>query len=436
MTKLVGLPKILYATWKNHVFFRHLTILVGGNMAGQVVNFISYLIIAQLYVPAHLAYFSLYMTFVSSGAILATLRYEMAIPSASTEEEATQLAILSLAFALPISLLASIVFSLLISLDFLGYGELPGQAVYFSSPAIFAIALYYTLRYWHLRHNNIALLSKVSLRQSLARGFSQIMLGLLGSSWWGIILGETIGRYSGLWQMFNMARLHFRTSLGIYSLQEYKAIILKYRKFALFLVPSSLIASVSIGLPIILITSAYGAEVAGQFSLSAMIFGASTAVITLSLGDILHQRVAQYWQTDISHMISFMFNFLILLIVLASIFFGLTLLLGEFFIQTFFGSKWYFSSQIIWSVGILCFSQIVAIPFGRVLIIFNKSDVKLFYDFMSIILPFVAITLSQEYSFSAIEAANTLNIFNAFTYVVYLFLAWWVAFGEVRKKRT
>jgi len=87
-------------------FLRGVAAIAGGTALAQVFNFLLLPVLARLYTPEAMGLWGIFISFVTVAAVLTTLRYEIAIVTAGSEEDALALTWSALILSVPMGLLS------------------------------------------------------------------------------------------------------------------------------------------------------------------------------------------------------------------------------------------------------------------------------------------------------------------------------------------
>jgi len=116
-------------------FGSHVALLSGGAALGQALTVLVAPAITRLYEPADLGRLGVFTAFVALAGVIPSLRYEMAIVTASGPGEAARLITLCGVLVIPVSVICTAVLFLLITKAVLGMDTLPVYSVASESSA-------------------------------------------------------------------------------------------------------------------------------------------------------------------------------------------------------------------------------------------------------------------------------------------------------------
>jgi O-antigen/teichoic acid export membrane protein len=171
--------------------------LAGGSALGQLVVILASPVLTRLYSKEDMGMLGLYTTFLFVAVIVVSASYELGIVSARSDKDAAYLVALSLCLVPAITALATAVLFLMRELAWLGYGEYPAAAIAIGAASLFLTGLFSVSQYWLIRKEQFGVISKVVPLQQTGRTVGQILLGLVGTGWIGLLLGDLLGRIIG-----------------------------------------------------------------------------------------------------------------------------------------------------------------------------------------------------------------------------------------------
>jgi lipopolysaccharide exporter len=417
----------LYRLIPNDKQLKNIGLLAGSTVIGQVFLVLTSPIISRLYTQAELGMFGLVTTFSSIVSVAITLKYELAIVSAKTEEDAIDLMVFSIFFSVIFSLFSGVGLFFLIFYNLFNFGAVP----YYLIPIILllnvAISISFVFRYWFTRKEMFGIVGKINLWQGFGRGIGQIVLSSFSGV--GLILGETFGRNLGFtlsWKESNINKhIHdtiLRKNEALKTLQQYKA-------FPMFVLPSSIIDITSIMMPLPIISGLYGLEAAGLYSLAQRVMTVPLSLIGSSVADVFHSQIAELQRSDRSKIMPAFWAMTRSLTFVGIIPAVILSLLGEPIFKLVFGAHWSQSGAMVALMSPWMLAQFIVSPISRIVLISNKQGVKLFYDITAFIIILVVPYWIHQNGGSVLEALFWLSLCKALSYVLYFLIVW----GQARQ---
>src|SRR6266404_2627008 len=131
----------------NGSFARNIAILGGGTALAQSFNVLLAPLLTRLYPPLSFGQYALFASFLNVAMVGISLRYELGIVAARTEQKAAQLALLAFLFSLPVSIFGAGALFLAIHFSLLGFNTLPSYTPLLMVPALVFVAAFSALRY-------------------------------------------------------------------------------------------------------------------------------------------------------------------------------------------------------------------------------------------------------------------------------------------------
>jgi O-antigen/teichoic acid export membrane protein len=127
-----------------------------------------------------------------------------------------------------------------------------------------------------VRERSYGALGRRNLFQGLGQTATQIGLGLMGFRPISLLLGLGVGRACGLGGLLSMGGLLRQPRSSLAGLRH---ALLRYRRFPLLTLPSALLNSAGLEVPLLIVSAMYGDARAGLLGLTVRVFSTPTALI-------------------------------------------------------------------------------------------------------------------------------------------------------------
>lgn len=220
-------------------FLKHVSVMVTGASAGQLASLLAAPFLTRVYTPEQFGILSIYAAILAVLVVVASLRYELALPLAESPEEALNLAavcgVVLIATTALVGVAAFLVPEDLIKDWWLTPIHIVRVGVYrvmlilgFLLLGSYYIALY--LATWQSAFGAIA---RTRLWQGLAGPTAQIGLGVVGAGAPGLIVGSILGQSASTLGLFRKSIAPHRAFLGSVSWRRSLALAWRYRRFPL-----------------------------------------------------------------------------------------------------------------------------------------------------------------------------------------------------------
>jgi O-antigen/teichoic acid export membrane protein len=149
-------------------------------------------------------------------------------------------------------------------------------------------------------------------------------------------------------------------------------------------VPSSLVDALAFYLPVPLIARFHGPEAAGYFSLVRLVFGVPASLLGASVADAFHERMARCARetpSETRHLFVRMATGLLAIVIGPAIILGL---FGPAIFAMVFGPQWAPAGVLAALLAPGALVQLVVNPMSRVVLVFQRHDLKFVYDVLSL----------------------------------------------------
>ncbi len=370
---------------------RNILLLGGGTVLGQALAVGAMPVVTRMYRPDQLGQLGLFLSFLGFAGIAVTLRLEMAIASETSQRSADYLLAISFAMALPVSVLAGLVQLLMIKCDILSYGSLPAWTAAAMAATLAATGVFVSLRYWFVRQQRFAEISRAMVAQGAARAVVPIALGAAGCGWIGLLAGEIAGRAMGLYRMLVLAWPRLADVVRGWDRTEAAAVLGRNVKLPLIGLPSSLLDALAAALPLPLIASLHGMEAAGQFLLVHRLAALPAGLVIASVSDVYHPVLAQTHRDQPALLRPTVLRIAGRMLLVASAIYLPLCAAAPAMFAPLFGSQWARAGVIMAIVAPVHLAALTVSPLSRVLYIVDRIEYKLVFDVFSLLVPVVSL---------------------------------------------
>lgn len=403
-------------------FAADVILLAGGTTVGQGLTVLAAPVLTRIYTPEAFGRIGLFMAFIGIASVAASLRYETAIVSARDSKEAAYVAMVSAVLVIPISVISGLALHAIIRLSVLGFGGLPGYTALFIFPSLLMTATPVILRYWCVREHQFAEISQGSLLQNGGRAVSQIGLGFFGLGWIGLLWGDLLGRALGL---ARMARSAWRAIADQLFPLEYSLlfkVMYVYCKCPIYSFPSALLDALALNLFIPLIAQFYGSNAAGQISLVQGALSLPLILVGAAVADVFHGRIADCARQAPDRAMSLFLRTAAWLLIVGCGPAVLLMLFGQSLFGWVFGERWSMAGLLAATMAPWTLAQLVVSPLSRVIFVYQRHEVKLVYDTMSLLGVAGVIVIGSRQGLSLPQVVAWLSLAQVLVYGLYLLL--------------
>ena len=366
--------------------------------------------------------FGLYSTFFLIAITVNTGGYELAVVTPTSDRVAAYVTVLGFLLALPLTAGGVVVLVVLRANAWLGYGSFPIEGVAILAVALLAGGYFSVARYWLLRQQRLALLSRAVPLQQGARAGSQIAFGFAGMGFAGLAAGDMLGRLAGAVVAVAASLRSVSACTRPFRRSELVQVAARYRKFPLLSAPSSLLDMVGGLLPLPLVAQHYGLVAAGYFTLVQGVLTVPAALIGASVADVFHIRIAKVRTAEPTAAGSLFFRTAGWLLAVGSVPALILLVAGPWLFGTIFGSDWVEAGRLAAAMSIWFLAGLAVGPVSRSVFVYEGQSNKLIYDLLSLASTLGVFVWASAAGATLVHMAWVLSVLQALAYVVYFML--------------
>jgi O-antigen/teichoic acid export membrane protein len=394
-------------------------LLIAGTAIGQALVVIVTPILTRLYSPADFGLLGLFSAFATGAAVVVSLRYEIAIPSAS-KEEAPQLLLVALLVAVPLSLLASVILLAMHRANLLSYGLLPVWMSAAAFPAIYCASAGASLRYWLIRTRRFREVGTILIMQGAGRAIVPVALGVGSFLGGGLVAGEVAGRIFGVARPLAEAAPGLPAVRPFIASRKFRDLLRRYWKLPVISMPSSLVDVLSMSLPVVLITQQYGASQAGLFILVQRIISLPTSLVGFSAADVFHVRLSEESSKGFPAMRRLVYSTAMRLTAIGLCFIVPLGIIGPFVAVPVFGKAWADAGILMIILSPWSLAGLVVSPLSRVLAVTFQLELKILYDVTALAFVFLALEAARAINVGFLGAMLAMSLLRVAAYIIYL----------------
>ncbi|RTL19217.1 MAG: lipopolysaccharide biosynthesis protein [Rhodocyclaceae bacterium] len=271
-------------------FARGVGVLVGGTAAAQLLAVLAAPLLTRLYSPEDFGLLAVYASLLGLTAVIASLRYELAIPLPEHDAEAANVAVLSLLLVGVNTLLAGILTVFLrepIS-NALGVPQL-APYLWLLPLGVLAGGVYNVFNYWAVRTKRFSTIAGTRIAQSLTTLFIQLTAFKLGGI--ALLFGQVAGQSAGTVRLGRTA-----LASGGFSAVSWvgiKQVARRYQRFPIYSTWEGLANTAGLQLPPLLFAMLFGTAAAGLYSLANRVLSLPLSLIGNAIGQVFFSRAAE-----------------------------------------------------------------------------------------------------------------------------------------------
>jgi O-antigen/teichoic acid export membrane protein len=278
-------------------FGRALSILVGGTAAAQALTMAAMPLLSRIYEPADFGVLAVFIGIVTTVAVGACLRFDIAIALPESEEEALQLLLVSMVSTLLVAGVACLIlwFPPLWIQQWLGVHSL-GAGRWLIPMGIFAAAVFSALQNWQIRQKGFTVIALGRLMQAIAAIGAQSIVGIVNGTPLGLIFGAVLGFAASA---IFLSRCVLGRIVKLVISRPWQNVwngVMRYRRFPLYSTWEALANQAAIHVPIVLIASALEPAEAGYLMLAMYVIQAPMSLLGSAISQVYLSSAAQEYR--------------------------------------------------------------------------------------------------------------------------------------------
>lgn len=396
--------------------------LFSGTIIAQFITLISIPLLSRFFSNIDHGLYGNYITILSYFSIVATLRYELAIVFAKSKKSVNYLIIICLINSLVVFFLSILVIILLKYYYFSNYEWSNISGIIFMLPlSIVFNGVIQTFINYYNRHKNYIELSKVRLFLSVLSNTLPFILSFIFIKKNVLIISYFIAQLI----VATIILLHnYKLIAKIvcdFQPKLFKAVLVRFKKLAIYNSPSTLIDQLASTIPIIFIGYKFGVGASGVYLMATKVVSLPSAILTVPVSQIFFQQVSESHISGKSLKSIFKKSTLILLII-SVFFFGLLFFRGEEIFKVILGNTWSESGRIASILAISGFIKFIVSPLSLILTATEKLKILALWQILSFISTLFLITLNWS---NLQEYLNLLVVTDIIIYIIYFYIIYY-----------
>jgi len=407
-------------------FGRGVLALATGTTVAQGISILTAPILTRLYSPAEFGSYSVAISALAILITLSSLGYQFAVPLPDSDVGAACVLVLSLLLATGMGVVASVVLWFF-GQQILTFMGAPGLARYAMLLPLGQIggSFVAAMTYWAVRTKKYSAMATTQLTQSIATAAVQVGLGAAGLGVVGLLAGDVTGRFSG---SMRLARVAWETSASAFRSVTRAGIVAvakRYRRFPIFSTPASIVNTLGLQAPLLLIVALYGTDAGGKFALASRLCGLPVTLLAGAVGQVYFAEGATTARERPNALRPLFLRTMRALARIAIVPFSLLAIVAPLLAGPVFGDQW--SEVGLW-VAILApmyFIVLVANPIGATLDFLERQEIQFLLGIIRLSLLSGVIVAASVMHLAPVGAVALLSVAGSLTYSLFALGAWY-----------
>ncbi|CAN5255575.1 lipopolysaccharide biosynthesis protein [soil metagenome] len=407
-------------------FFNSMAVLFSGSAASAGIGFAATPILARLYSPAEFGVLGVFVAALTLFSVVATLRYDRAIPSAVDDRDAG----LALLTALSAVVCTSLLCCLLVlsgALESIISGARGNQLLLaWALPVgMAATGTYDALSFWMVRRRDYRALSLTKASQGASMVGAQVGLGLVHVGAAGLVVGQIAGSSMGILRLGKKALELDRHALTMITVAELRATAIRYRRFPLLSSPAVLLDALTGALPTLFIAHRFGAVPAGVLTIVTRVVQAPLSLLSTNMSQIFFGELAALKRAQSDTMLDLFVRRFRQIIPMGMALVGGMLLVVPHVLPVLLGAKWGEATTYFLILSPAIFAGFISSPFGVGIDVLRRQDLHFLRDAVRAGILIAAVTFASWYDLSARDSIKAISAAGCLNGIVYLVVCWY-----------
>ncbi len=273
-------------------FARSVSVLAGGTAAGQIIVIAASPILTRLYSPEDFGLLAVYAGLLGILGVIASLRYQLAIPLPESDEEAASVAVLSLLVVLGMTAVSALIVR--------SWGESITTAL--NTPALepylwllplglLLTGVYQVFSYWAIRTRAFPAIARTKLTQAISMVGVQLGAYTLGPL--ALLLGQVTGQAAGTSSLGLLAVRRKWAAFRQVRLADIRWAASRYRRFPIYSSWGGFFNKAGTELPPILFAALFSPAAAGIYMLAHRVLAMPMRLIGKAVADVFFSSASE-----------------------------------------------------------------------------------------------------------------------------------------------
>ncbi len=411
---------------------KNIIALILSSGYSQLIPLVISPILTRLYSQEEFGRFALYTAIITILSVIVTARYEQAINLPKKNRDAIHIAVLALIFCISISFLILLIIFFCSNYFAIYFSEEEiSKWLYLIPLSTLTIGVYQILYYWENRKANYMRIALSRTLQSSTSGAGQVGAGINGLGIGGLIAGQLLAQI--LTVIFIIRLSYGENKKLLKNIKINKVIIAakKYRDFPRFMILGHLLNNASGYMPLFVLGSLYGPEVAGFYSLAQRVTITPLSLIGGAIGDIYRSEASKHYR-EFGNCLK-IFKYTIVRLTFISLVVSMPIFIwGVEIFAMIFGSNWSHAGEIASLLAVMILFQGISSPTSETVLLGGLLKLDLAWQLLRLFLSISSLFLGFKISPDNPNVSILMfGLSFSLLYLLHLFLQYKVARGDL-----
>jgi O-antigen/teichoic acid export membrane protein len=362
-------------------FTTHVAKLVGGTTVAHLFTLLISPVLTRIFPAEAFGELQLFHSVVVILTILSTGCFEYTFVLPKRDENAAILFRLSFIINLSFSAFLYLIISFIHANEWLS-GNFNSIVLWLIPVGVFFNSALNILVHWIVRFEQYGVASRSKVIQSFTVGGTQVSLGFLGTLNFGLISGHVFGRFISTVYLF-FKRIRIRVERD-YLKKNKQSVTAKYSEIVRFLIPSNILSYGALEIPVFIISSFFGQEILGFYSLAYRVLSVPSAFIGNSVGQVFFKQLSDRYNAEklIRNFLYKTWGVLFLITIIPTL---ILILWAEPIFAFVFGDQWITAGTIAMIMAPLLAIDFISAPTGKTLVVLEKQKVMPLFSLINLL---------------------------------------------------
>nr|QLL91152.1 O-antigen flippase Wzx [Plesiomonas shigelloides] len=277
-------------SFPQNAFARSVSVLVGSTVGAQALMILASPLLTRLYTPESFGLLAVYSGLLALFTVVASLRYELAIPLPESNTEAANVVVLSLLVVLLMTAISAVM--IVLAGEQIAHAlDVPKLVNYFwlLPVGVLLSGLYNVFNNWAIRTKHFGDIARTRISQTLATVAVQLLGYKLGNI--ALLFGQASGQGVGSLRLAVSTLKH--KEFNSWSWKGVGIAAKRYKQFPIFSTWSALFNTAGAQLPPLVFAAFFNAGAAGLYALANRILQLPMTVIGGAIGQVYFSDLAE-----------------------------------------------------------------------------------------------------------------------------------------------
>lgn len=406
-------------------FVKNVFILASGTAIAQAINMLFSPLITRVYGPESYGLMGTFAALVQILAPISALSYPIASVLPKYDEEAKVVVKISFYITLINTFLVFILLLLFHNtiVDIFNLESI-SNFLYFIPFVVLSAGMMQIIQQWMIRKRQFQIPAKANLLETIFVNAGKLIVGIF-YPFASILIFFTTFRQGvrAVSMYFFYRKIDFKTllSLSKHTINQMFRSAIKYKDFLLYRTPEVFLSAISVNIPILLLTTFFGAASVGFYSISKTVLGVPATLIAKSVGDVFYPQVSKAANNK-QNITPLVIKSTFYLALVGAIPYGIVILFGPNLFSIVFGEAWTISGEYARWISIWSFFNFINRPSVQTLPVISAQKFQLIFSLCKLLITGVALFMGYYFFNNDIIAIALYSIFGALSYSVLILL--------------